>query len=811
MKTATHLGASPSKFRKHRQASLCRAVVETVEPRRLLAATLDSSYGNGGSVEFGDGMNDFGNASSVVLPDGKVLTVSDYISSESLISLHRAEADGTPDASFGNNGTVTLDLGTGDNSIGSTSLAAAADGSVYLAGVFSDPNVSNVVGFVAHISADGSLDAGYGNGVVSGLAFFAAENLDVQAPHLAPNPDGTLYVGYTTDNVLSASVSVTKLDANGAPISSYSNGGTARFAIPGTGGNLGQIALRGTSLLLVGDTFATTLTDSDAPDTFVAADSSIFTAVLDAAGTLTPLGDSGADGVPDGFGLTVIDNDDSFDVNGIAITSDGGLVVGGNLSIFDQTGLVDVIPTFAKFGPSYALVPGFGTGGVVQVDTGTRAISLYEFDEFNDRVIVDAQGRITAIGSEELDADASQYDLAVIRLTSSGALDAGFDGDGIFTFSRTDSDFGTSIVPTMSGAAYVSGLTAGFDVEPRVVVLKFAGAVAPPVNHAPTVASVAGPAGTTQTAQSATFTATFADIDAGDSLEVAWNFGDGNTLGFAPAAQPTASASHAYAAAGTYTVTFMVRDASGAIGTGTTTITVVTPPPPVPYTLINGKLALTATAGNDTVSVTKNGSGQVVITNNGTPYTVTGAVTSIVLDGGNGNDTLKVSTAFTIPATLIGGAGNDTVRGGNGADVLIGDAGNDTLIGRNGRDMVVGGIGADLLIGNEQDDILISGTTSYASTNFTAYSAIMAEWTSNRSYSVRLINLLLPVPILPHANGNYYLTPFINVFDDNSVDTVVGGTGDDLPLVTILGPNRDVINDGQTNFAASILALINGD
>lgn len=811
MKTKIRTGGSPSKFRKLRHASLCRAVVETVEPRRLMAATLDPSFGNAGNIEFGDGTNDFGNASSVVLPDGKVLTVSDYIFAESLVSLHRAEADGTPDANFGANGTVTLDLGTGDNAIGSTSLAAAADGSLYLAGVFSDPNVSNIVGFVAHISADGSLDAGYGNGVVPGLATFAAAGLDVQSPHLALNPDSTLYVGYTTDNVLSASVSVTKLDADGAPISGYSNGGTANFALPGTGGNLGQIALRGTSVLLVGDTFATTLTDPNDPNAFTQADSSIFTAVLDAAGTLTLLGDSGADGVPDGFGITVIDNDDSFDVNGIAITSDGGLVVGGNLSIFDQTGLIDVIPTFAKFNSSYALVPGFGTGGVVQVDTGTRAISLYEFDEFNDRVIIDAQGRITAVGSEELDANASQYDLAVIRLTSSGTLDATFDDDGIFTFSRTDSDFGTSIVATMSGAAYVSGLTGGFDVEPRVVVLKLAGAVAPPVNHAPTVANVAGPAGTTQTAQSATFTATFADVDAGDSLEVAWNFGDGNTLDFASAAQPTASASHAYAVAGTYTVTFAARDAAGAIGTGTTTITVVTPPPPVPYTLINGQLALTGTAGNDTVSVTKDGTGQVVITNNGTPYAVTGTVSSIVINGGDGNDTLKVSTAFTIPATLIGGAGNDTVRGGNGADVLIGDAGDDTLIGRNGRDLVIGGLGADLLIGNEQDDILVSGTTSYASTNFTAYSAIMAEWTSSRSYSVRLINLLLPVPILPHANGNYYLTPFINVFDDTSVDTVVGGAGSDLSLVTVFGPNRDVVNDGQTSFGASVLALINGD
>jgi Ca2+-binding RTX toxin-like protein len=50
-----------------------------------------------------------------------------------------------------------------------------------------------------------------------------------------------------------------------------------------------------------------------------------------------------------------------------------------------------------------------------------------------------------------------------------------------------------------------------------------------------------------------------------------------------------------------------------------------------------------------------------------------------VLNGGNGNDTLR------------GGAGNDVLNGGDGDDVLAGGGGNDTLIGGAGHDIFAHG------------------------------------------------------------------------------------------------------------------------
>ena len=121
------------------------------------------------------------------------------------------------------------------------------------------------------------------------------------------------------------------------------------------------------------------------------------------------------------------------------------------------------------------------------------------------------------------------------------------------------------------------------------------------------------------------------------------------------------------------------------------------------------------------------------------------SVTSILFDGGGGDDEITVSPAITLPTTLRGGAGRDklksgggvsileggdeddsliagpgraTMRGGRGNDELtggigddsmFGDEGNDKLFGGNGLDTMDGGIGADLLNGNDGNDRLTGG------------------------------------------------------------------------------------------------------
>lgn len=95
------------------------------------------------------------------------------------------------------------------------------------------------------------------------------------------------------------------------------------------------------------------------------------------------------------------------------------------------------------------------------------------------------------------------------------------------------------------------------------------------------------------------------------------------------------------------------------------------------------------------------------------------------LQGGDGNDTLTVSTSTpaVAPVEARGEVGNDTITAGRG-DVLLyggpgedlltagtqgvslmhGDAGNDRLIGSAGREVLVGDAGADTIAAAEGDD-----------------------------------------------------------------------------------------------------------
>jgi Ca2+-binding RTX toxin-like protein len=96
-------------------------------------------------------------------------------------------------------------------------------------------------------------------------------------------------------------------------------------------------------------------------------------------------------------------------------------------------------------------------------------------------------------------------------------------------------------------------------------------------------------------------------------------------------------------------------------------------------------------SANDHLSVNTLGGNDVVTAGNGLA-----ALTSLTVDGGDGNDTLTGGDGNDM---LIGGAGNDTLIGGRGNDVLLGGDGNDTFVWNPGdaSDTIEGQGGADTL------------------------------------------------------------------------------------------------------------------
>ncbi|HXR31640.1 MAG TPA: hypothetical protein VN752_10930 [Solirubrobacterales bacterium] len=84
-------------------------------------------------------------------------------------------------------------------------------------------------------------------------------------------------------------------------------------------------------------------------------------------------------------------------------------------------------------------------------------------------------------------------------------------------------------------------------------------------------------------------------------------------------------------------------------------------------------------------------------------------VAGFEVNAGNGDDSVTVARAVTVPVTMRGGAGDDDLSGGGGADKLSGGPGDDRLSGRGGDDLIHGGPGDDLIRGGSDDDVVRGG------------------------------------------------------------------------------------------------------
>ena len=85
----------------------------------------------------------------------------------------------------------------------------------------------------------------------------------------------------------------------------------------------------------------------------------------------------------------------------------------------------------------------------------------------------------------------------------------------------------------------------------------------------------------------------------------------------------------------------------------------------------------------------------------------------IRLDGGPGDDTLRLGQSADAPrGELRGGDGNDQLVGSASDDLLDGGQGIDAIDGSGGADEIIGGDGNDKIIGGQGDDLVRAGLGS---------------------------------------------------------------------------------------------------
>ncbi|MBV8713984.1 MAG: hypothetical protein JOZ65_02835, partial [Chloroflexi bacterium] len=108
---------------------------------------------------------------------------------DSGFGLVRYEPDGTVDTSFGNSGSVVIRAA--QRSFVANTLALQNDGKVVLAGLTSDIDTGTIQLALARYNPDGTPDAGFGS---SGIVSTSVGDAGAQANSIAVQPDGKLVV-----------------------------------------------------------------------------------------------------------------------------------------------------------------------------------------------------------------------------------------------------------------------------------------------------------------------------------------------------------------------------------------------------------------------------------------------------------------------------------------------------------------------------------------------------------------------------------------------------------------------------------------
>jgi len=117
------------------------------------------------------------------------------------------------------------------------------------------------------------------------------------------------------------------------------------------------------------------------------------------------------------------------------------------------------------------------------------------------------------------------------------------------------------------------------------------------------------------------------------------------------------------------------------------------------------QLQITGTNGADKITLKQTSAGLVIGNTGGWTETVAGTFNSILINSGNGNDSVVVDASVTTNTTILGGVGNDTFSDGSGNDTIYAGTGTNTITAGRGNDTIVTlGSTADSVYGGTGND-----------------------------------------------------------------------------------------------------------
>lgn len=186
--------------------------------------TIDASFGNEGQFTYSTNI-ECGSYKCIIKEDGKILLggySTDYVNYG--ILMIQLNANGTLDPSFGNLGIVYADLGPGEDMI--SAMTMQEDGKILVAGYSQDINFRNAP-YVARFSETGILDTSFGN---NGIASVPVTETDNEFSAVSIQSDGKIVAAGHISNGLSwFSLLAARFDANGNLDPSYGTDGVVNM------------------------------------------------------------------------------------------------------------------------------------------------------------------------------------------------------------------------------------------------------------------------------------------------------------------------------------------------------------------------------------------------------------------------------------------------------------------------------------------------------------------------------------------------------------------------------------------------------
>ncbi len=396
-------------------------------PTSTATSGLDPTFGSAGKATlqaFG------GDRSGMALQaDGKIVmvggTFTDFI-------LARFNADGSIDRSFGIDGKVTTDMGSGLRQEEALAVAIQSDGKIVVAGYTAidatppaqDPSETFAL---ARYNSDGNLDTSFG---VGGRV---SNNVNGRAQALAIQPDGKIVAAGefnfdSTNGSDFADFTLARFNANGSLDLPFASSGTGQLALDiGSATNsVRNLVLQPDGAIVVSGKPIGTFAGSDHTDI----------ARFNANGRLdTSFGSGGT--------LTLVGAEVG---EGLVRQPDGKLVLVGSV-------VQPIAPATSRFvlmrrNADGSADSGFGSAGTVDVALAENATA--------EGVALQADGKLVVVGTR---AFASNPNFVVARYDGKGALDTGFGAGGMLSIDFFGfSDAGENVLVQPDGKIVVGGL-----------------------------------------------------------------------------------------------------------------------------------------------------------------------------------------------------------------------------------------------------------------------------------------------------------------------------------------------------------------